>query len=222
MKSLIAILVLFTAGPAAAQTTQRVSGTVRDTSGARIANLTLHFYQKKGKKDFTHLTTVTAANGMWFIDLPPGVWRGAAHSDDILRRGYFCFPGFVWGGGECPPVDPAWPALWGGGEVEWTPICGNPGPIVLTIVPTRPELSTEKPGTTQAGVKVSFETTTQAMTTVRQWRIEKSTDLLTWEPLQTVALSGTSPVIVPDPAGATTPSCFYRAVQVEDIVPSGP
>ena len=224
MKTLIAILVLFVAGAAtAAETIRRLSGIVNDTSGARIANLTLHFYQKNGKT-FNHLSTVTAANGVWSIELPPGVWRGAANSDDILKRGYFCFPGFVWcgdGGGACG-VDPGWPPLWGGGEIIWTPIDGNPGIVTITVVPTRPDLTVDKPRTKDAGVKVTFETTTQDMSLVRQWRIEKSTDLLTWKPLQTVALAGSSPVLVPDPAGATTPVCYYRAVQVEDVVSAGP
>jgi hypothetical protein len=223
MKSLIVFLMLFCAAAAGAETTHRLTGFVRDTGGTPIVNLTIHFYQKNGKT-FKHLTAVTGANGLWTVELPPGEWRGAAHTDDILSRGYFCEPGFIWcdtgdciGGGGSD-----WPPLWGGGEIIWDPIAVNPGLVILTIVPTRPELSVEKARTAEAGVKVSFETTTQTMSVVRQWRIEKSADLLTWTPMQTVALSGTSPVIVPDPSSATTPVCYYRAVQVEDLVPSKP
>ena len=64
-----------------------------------------------------------------------------------------------------------------------------------------------------------FETTTSAMTTIRQWSIEKSTDLQSWTPLQTVALSGSSPIIIPDSGSVKAPVCYYRAVQVEDVFP---
>jgi hypothetical protein len=203
-------------GPARAQST-RLNGVIRDTSGKRIADLSLHFYKRNGA-GFDHLTATSAANGTWTIDLPPGEWRGAAHSDDILRRGYFCFPGFVWCGetGELCGGEP-FPPLWGGGVIEWDPVV-NPGLVSVVIVPTRPDLSVEKPRTSTAGVKVSFETTTEPMTTVRQWRIEKSTDLANWTALETVALSGDSPVIVPDPGSTSAPVCYYRAVQVADIV----
>lgn len=221
MKTLIALFILFTAGLTGAGTTRHLTGLVRNVPGSPIANLTIHFYQKNGES-FTHLTATTGVNGRWAIDLPPGVWRGAASTDDILSRGYFCGPGFVWcGDGPCG-VDPGWPPLWGGGEIVWTPIEGDPGEVTLIIVPTRPDLSVEKPKTAQAGVKVTFETTTQQMTLIRQWRIEKSTDLLTWTPMQTVALSGTSPVIVPDPVASTAPACYYRAVQVANLVPPAP
>jgi len=219
MKTLIAFLILFTAGIVRGETTRHLSGMVRNTQGLPIRGLTIHFYQKNGAS-FTHLTAVTALNGRWSIDLPPGEWRGAASTDDLLSRGYFCGPGFVWCDGGCGEVIP-WPPLWGGGEIIWTPVDGDPGQVDLTIVPTRPELSLEKPRTSQAGVKVTFETTAQDMTLIRQWRIEKSTDLQTWTPIQTVALSGTSPVIVPDPASETSAFCFYRAVQVENLVPAG-
>jgi hypothetical protein len=219
MKTLIAFLVLFTAGIVSGETNRHLSGTVRNTQGLPIGGLTIHFYQKNGKS-FTHLTTVTAANGRWAIDLPPGEWRGAANTNDLLSRGYFCGPGFVWCDVNCGDVING-PPLWGGGEIIWTPIIGDPGQVDLTIVPTRPELTAEKPRTAQARVKVSFETTTQDMTLVRQWRIEKSTDLQNWTPMQTVALSGSSPVIVPDPSSVATPVCYYRAVQVENLIPAG-
>jgi hypothetical protein len=216
MKTFVLLLLACLSAAADAQTT-RLSGTVRDNSGKRISDLTLHFYKRNGAA-FDHLTVVTAANGTWSIDLPPGEWRGAANSDDILRRGYFCFPGFIWCGdaGELCGGDP-FPPLWGDGEIIWNPV-GDPGLINVTVIPTRPDLGAEKPRTAAAGVKVSFETTTEPMTTVRQWRIEKSTDLAHWTPMQTVALSGSSPVIVPDPGSATAPVCYYRAVQVADVV----
>ena len=219
MKTPALLLLACLSLPAAAQqqTTTRLSGIIRDNAGKRIAELTIHFYQRSGT-GFNHLTTTTAANGTWTIDLPPGEWRGAAHTDDILSRGYFCEPGFIWCGleGELCGGDP-FPPLWGGGEIVWNPV-RDPGNVVFTVVPTRPDLSVEKPRTAAAGVKVSFETTTQPMTTIRQWRIEKSTDLVAWTPLQTVALSGISPVIVPAPDSVGTPVCYYRAVQVADII----
>jgi len=214
MKTIVLLLSACLATTATAQTT-RLSGTVHDTAGKRIAALTLHFYKHNGAA-FDHLTVTTAANGTWSIDLPPGEWRGAANSDDILRRGYFCFPGFIWCGDSGTACGEPFPPLWGGGELIWNPVV-DPGIINVTVVPTRPDLSAEKPRTAAAGVKVTFETTTEPMTTVRQWRIEKSTDLTRWTPLQTVALSGASPVIVPDPASVSAPVCYYRAVQVDDI-----
>ncbi len=207
-----ALLLVSFAVPAAAQTT--LSGLVRNTSGERIAGLTIHFYKHTGE-GFEHLSVTTAANGTWSIALPAGEWRGAARTDDLLTRGYFCAPGFIWCPEECSGGD--WPDLWGGGLIEWEPI-ELPGLIDVTVVPTRPDLSVEKPRTAAAGVKVSFETTDAAMSVTRQWRIEKSSDLRNWQPLQTVALSGSSPVIVPDPESAQAPVCYYRAVQVEDIV----
>ena len=217
MKTLT-LLLLFTAMlPAAAESTSRLAGTIRNSTGQPIAGLTIHFY-KRNVASFDHVTTSTAADGKWSIELPPGEWRGAAHSDDILKRGYFCFPGFVWcgdAGDQCGVG--GWPGLWGPGFIDWNPVI-DPGLINLTVIPTRPDLASEKPRTADAGVKISFETTAVAMSTIRQWRVEKSTDLLTWQAMQTVALSGASPVIVPDPASVTAAVCYYRAVQVEDII----
>jgi len=223
MKRLIALLLCGAATTAMADT--RLSGIVRNTKGTPIASLDLHFYQREGKK-FNHLKATTGTDGKWSINLPPGEWRGAANTDDLLAQGYFCGPGFMVCG-EPDSIDCGvvgiigWPPLWGGGEIIWTPI-DDPGFVNVTIVPTRPTLTVAKPLTSAAQLEVSFETTTQDMTLVRQWRIEKSTDMFEWTSLQTVALSGTSPVIVPDPASVSTPVCFYRAVQVADIVPASP
>jgi len=208
-----------------------LAGKIRNAQGSPIAGLTIHFYRNNGA-GFDHQTAVTGADGKWQIDLPPGTWRGAAHTDDLLARGYFCYPGFVWRGesgdfgndfgiveGRIDRID--FPPLWGGGLIEWNPVI-DPLRIVASVIPTRPDLSVEHPTSqgTGAGVRVGFETTLLNMTTVRQWRIEKSTDLTTWVPLQTVALSGPSPVVVPDPTSAAVPACYYRAVQVEDLVPT--
>lgn len=221
MKTLSILLLLASLLPAAAENPSRLAGTIHNPAGQPIAGLTIHFY-KRSAAGFDHLTTSTAVDGTWSIELPPGEWRGAAHSDDILKRGYFCFPGFIWcgeAGDQCG--GDVWPPNWGPGIIDWNPVI-DPGNINLTVIPTRPDLAAEKPRTVDAGVKLSFETTTAAMTTIRQWRVEKSTDLLTWQPMQTVALSGASPVIVPDPGSVSAPICYYRAVQVEDIVVPAP
>jgi hypothetical protein len=121
MKRLIALLLCCVASSAAADTT-RLSGIVRNTSGKPIASLDIHFYRRNGD-GFSHLTATTAADGRWTIDLPPGEWRGAAKTDDVISRGYFCEPGFIWCGeaGElCDGVIGDWPPLWGGGEIIWT------------------------------------------------------------------------------------------------------
>jgi len=224
MKTLICLLFCCAATIVGANTA-RLSGIVRNTMGKPIAGLVLHFYHPNGLA-FDHLAATTAKDGRWVIDLPPGEWRGAARTDDVLARGYFCAPGIP----VCIGMDNSiveceagmdWPPLWGGGEILWTTI-SDPRFIDVTLVPTRPTLAVEKPRTAAAGVELSFETTTLDMTLVRRWRIEKSTDLFTWVPMQTVALSGTSPVIVPDPASVSTPVCYYRAVQVEDLAPVGP
>jgi hypothetical protein len=215
MNKLTVFLILGTATMADAGTT-RLAGMVRNTSGQPIEGLTIHFYQRSGPA-FNHLTATTAPSGKWSLELPPGEWRGAAKTDDVLARGYFCVPGFIWCGETGELCDDQWPPLWGGGIIDWNPV-NDPVDVTLILVPTRPDLTVEKPRTTAAGVSVSFETTDQEMTVVRQWRIEKSTDLTTWSEMQTVALSGSSPVIVPDPASASTPVCYYRAVQVEDLV----
>ena len=216
MKLITAVLLLSSPLSMAADT--RFAGRVGNTKGEPVAQLTIHFYRRL-ETGFEHRTAATGADGRWQIDLPEGDWRGAAHSDELLSRGYFCFPGFVWCGDNNELCEDQWPPLWGGGLVEWNPVI-TPGQIFLTVVPTRPELSVEKPRTPESGVRVSFESAAVSMRTIRQWRIEKSIDLQTWTPLRTVALSGDSPVMVPDSAGGGTPVCYYRAVQVEDFVPS--
>ena len=212
MKFLAAGLLLL-CSPLAVSAGTLLAGRVRNTKGQPIAGLTIHLYRSNGAV-YDHETALTGADGKWSVEVPPGEWWGAARPDELLARGYFCLPGFVW----CPecgsfenPVN-----LWGGGVIEWFTVA-DPWNIFLVVVPTRPDLTVENPRTSKAGVKVTFETTTLNMTTIRQWRIEKSTDLITWVPMQTVALSGTSPVLVPDPASAETPQCYYRAVQVEDL-----
>lgn len=175
---------------------------VRNTLGQPIAGLTIHLYRANGT-GYDHKTVLTGPDGKWSVEVPSGEWWGSAHSAELLARGYFCFPGFMLC--QQTPSCGSLGGLWGEGVIEWNPVV-NPGNIVLTVVPTRPDLEVENARTAQAGVKVNFETTSLTMTTIRRWRIEKSTDLSTWVPMQTVALSGTSPVLVPDPPARALPS----------------
>ena len=221
MKFLAAGLLLL-CSPLAVSAGTLLAGRVRNTKGQPITGLTIHLYRSNGA-GYDHETALTGADGKWSVEVPPGEWWGAARPDELLARGYFCAPGFVW----CPELvlceNPG--NVWGGGVIEWFQVevpgewtqVADGGNIFLVVVPTRPDLTVENPRTSKAGVKVTFETTTLNMTTIRQWRIEKSSDLITWVPMQTVALSGTSPVLVPDPASAETPQCYYRAVQVNDL-----
>ena len=193
-------------------------GMVRNTAGQPIAGLTLHFVAGSGPAA-VQLTATTGPDGIWRASLPDLPWRAAPRSAELVARGYFCFPGFVWCPpelGDCTmegqPFDP-----WGPGLIEWNPIIIPGLPIVSIVVPTRPSLAVSRrpAGTTE--VQVAFESTTEPMQLVRQWRIEKSSDMIRWSPLRTVALSGNSPVMVPDPESAGVPQCFYRAVQVDDL-----
>ena len=194
------------------------TGMVRNTAGQPIAGLTLHFVAGSGPAA-VHLTATTGSDGIWRATLPDLPWRAAPRSAELLTRGYFCFPGFVW----CPPelggctqqafpIDP-----WGPGLIEWNPIIIPGLPIISIVVPTRPSLDVSRPPAGTAEIRVAFESTAEPMQIVRQWRIEKSSDMLRWSPLRTVALAGNSPVIVPDAGSAGVPQCFYRAVQVDDL-----
>lgn len=215
-------------------------GIFRDVVGKPLADLEMHCWRPNGAV-WQHRSTRTDNNGVWSIELPVGDWRIAARPDELLARGYFCEPGSVVGSPwtcanaqfdpvtgqfmvvECDPSTfPAVGILWGPGSIEWTP-SPEDAPIILTAVPTRPSLEVIKSPNAGASIQLSFETQqTLPMTVTRQWRVEKSTDLIHWTPLQTVALGQLSPIVVPDSGSITQALCYYRAAMVEDVIAPTP
>jgi hypothetical protein len=214
---------------------QRWAGAFLDVSGVPVGGLDIHFWRPNGVH-WEHRVARTAANGTWAIDLPVGGWRGAARPDELLARGYFCEPGsfLQWsstclsarlipenGLFEVLPCDPlvgTWSEpLWGLGAIEWQQVTleGLENQL-LVAVPTRPLLEVKKRLGEAADVEVSFETqTTLPMQLTRKWRIERSGDLRAWEPMETVELGQVSPLQIQDPASASRPQAFYRAVYIE-------
>jgi hypothetical protein len=112
--------------------------------------------------------------------------------------------------------------LCGPGIVGWIPVDpSQQGQLTLTAVPTTPTLEVIKPPTGTATIQVSFEAQQlQLMTLTRQWRVEKSTDLMHWAPVKTVALGQFSPILINDQDSIGQATCYYRAVMVEDLMPT--
>ncbi len=217
----------------------RYAGVIRDTSGTPLSELNIQFWRPNGTH-WQNRTTITGPDGKWELTLPASSWAIAPRPADLLARGYFCRPGALPGDftgcldavesttnpGEfrivpCPPgsiTNPP-PNLWGDWPIEWQPTPIDIGQINLITVPTRPTLSVTPPTASGTAISIAFDTQAGLpQTLTRQWQIMKSTDLMTWTPIQLVALAGTSPILLTDPERTST--CYYRAVSAPDLIAS--
>jgi hypothetical protein len=198
---------------ATAEETVVIAGTLRNREGEALPHITVRASRRVAAGWHT-LATETGLDGMFLMAVPKDRWVVMADADELVARGYFCVPGFIVGG----PLDDCGMAELPRG-VPPSPLgCGTWGqPIILEAVPSRPELAVSKSPGESAVVHMTYPWTTVQMITVRRYVLEKSTDMVNWEPVSTVSLEGYGRLDVEIPGSHTQPCCVFRAVETTPL-----
>jgi hypothetical protein len=164
-----------------------IKGVVKDYVGTPLPNITVHAYVEFPSES-THRTTKTDVDGKFEIPAPRANWHVQVDEQELLARGYFCFPVGDW--------------LW-----------NQPTVISLVGVPIRPTLlSPSRAKSGEVKLLLTFDVPTEIPQSVfRTYSIETSADCVQWTSLVSTTLV-TSPIEILDTAAAQTPVRFYRAV----------
>ncbi|GHC45599.1 carboxypeptidase-like regulatory domain-containing protein [Roseibacillus persicicus] len=169
---------------------------LRTSSGEALAGITIRATRPAPYE--LEMSTVTDEEGQFSFDLPDGDWVIEADPADILNLGYFCVPGIGIG--------------IGGGLISFP----TTGWFTFVAVPLYPELKQILQGE-QVVLELDFEWMEGLQPSLlRGFRVERSTDLHTWQSLGTVLLLN-PPIRVVDPAGRSEKRAFYRTVATEDF-----
>lgn len=196
------MLLLVATGMAFADEAQvTLSGFVIDDSGVPVDGILIHAQSGTGA-DQMLVSGRTADDGSYALEVPDAsrAWLVVTDERELLERGYFCVPGFVWQGGE--EVDP--------GQVLQIP--------QLTTVPLRPQLSLVRSETGVSCVRLDFDWIDGISPSVlRQFRIERSLDMQTWTQVLTVAL-GCPPMSVFDETQSAKGAGYYRVVPADPVI----
>ena len=133
----------------------------------------------------------TEPSGAISIDLADNEWFVEIDQAELLERGYFCVPG------SC-----------------FSAICQ---PIIIDAVPLTPILGITRSLTGSVSVVAEFDWITGIDPVIyRRFRIERSTDMFTWEPISTVLLSN-PPLRIIDPKANSLKATYYRAIEEESF-----
>lgn len=133
----------------------------------------------------------TEPSGAITLNLADGEWFVEIDQAELLERGYFCVPGSCFSA-ECQP-------------------------IIINAVPLFPILAVNRSLTGTVSVVAEFDWIDGIEPFVyRRFRIERSTDMFTWEPISTVLLSN-PPLRIIDPKGTGAKVVYYRAIEEESF-----
>jgi|GEM_PF-2069653 len=131
----------------------------------------------------------TEPSGAITINLADDEWFIQVDERELLERGYFCVPG------SC--------------------FSANCQPIIIDAVPLIPILAVNRSLTGTVSVVAEFEWITGIDPIFyRRYRIERSTDMFTWEPLSSVLLSN-PPLRIVDSKAGDAKAVYYRAIEEE-------
>ncbi len=186
---LFAVAALFMSGLLTSQAADTVtfSGTIHDTKGNPLGDITLKLEGRVGEESLTRELS-TNEKGEFSITVPNGEWKGVPDEIELLERGYFCFPGFEW-------------REWIG-NVEPEPAPERPGEILrvwdaenvrMVAVPVQPEIRLSD--FDKAGEKVAILAGFVFPDEVRPpefsgtYQIQTSEDMAQWTMVDTVELS---------------------------------
>jgi len=131
----------------------------------------------------------TGPSGAITINLADGEWFVEIDQAELLERGYFCVPGSCFSE-SCQP-------------------------IIINAVPLTPILAVNRSLTGTVSVVAEFDWITGIDPFIyRRFRIERSTDMSTWEPISSVLLSN-PPLRIVDPKATGAKAVYYRAIEEE-------
>ena len=134
----------------------------------------------------------TESTGALTLNLADGEWFVEVDQIELLERGYFCVPG------SC--------------------LSPNCQPTIIDAVPLTPILAVNRSVTGSVSVVAEFDWITGIEPFIyRRYRIERSTDMTTWEPISTVLLSNPPLRIIDPKANSSTKAVYYRAIEEEQF-----
>ncbi len=150
--------------------------------------------------------TSSDSSGFYEFKLPRGDWVIEVNPDELIARGYFCYPSFSIcgsgsGSGNCQVAFPV-------GAIIGT----NISLPSLSIIPLSPTLSSPQLGPNGVvNFNLRFDTGILPLKTIRIYHVERSDDFLSWSPISTNQLI-TSPIQITDTSVVQNRQRFYRAV----------
>ncbi|MDA0812931.1 MAG: hypothetical protein O3C21_11165 [Verrucomicrobia bacterium] len=167
-------------------------GVVRDNSGEAVGDVLMHIAGGEG----VNLETRTLADGSYVVEVPDGdvQWTLAVDERELLERGYFCLPDFAWQPGD-PGIIP-----------------------ILTAVPLQPKLNLTRTSDGIACLQLSFDWADGLQPSIlRQYRIERTTDMVNWEEVVTLALA-CPPMMLFDETVKRERQSVYRTVATDPVI----
>ena len=168
-----------------------LTGVVKDISDQPVSGILINFTSGDDSA-----STRSGEDGSYSVDVENTgeAWTISLDEAELIALGYFCFPDFVWNP-EIEPIDP----------VVIIP--------ELTTVPLRPELTMERSTDGVSCVRLNFDWVDELVPTVlREYRIERSTDMNEWTEVMTVSLA-CPPIEFFDETVGDEEVCHYRAVE---------
>jgi hypothetical protein len=193
---LISAIMLYFLSPtllAAPQVT--IEGSIVNHKGQPFAGVSIHASCIIGafiENGETNLTVRSDANGKFSFTGPSGIWLIRVDPDELLIRGYACFPDYS------------------------QPVFMDVQLQTFEVIPTRPQFSTPQFVERKLRHTVTFDTTALApIATIRTYDLQWSTDHEHWKTFASVSLLN-SPLEIEDPDIGPARK-FYRAVLVEKV-----
>jgi hypothetical protein len=188
------IFILFTlvvVHPTNAPETFTVSGLIRDHKGRIFPDVTVHaIAQIDG--EYLHEQTRSDQQGAFKFDLPRGDWLIRVDPDELIIRGFSCFPDSRVG------------------------LVTNVVLEAFQVIPTRPMFLPPQRVDGKIHTKITFDTTDVGpVQNIRTYSIQSSPDTTQWKEITSVSLLS-SPTDIIDPEADPSATKFYRAVLLEE------
>jgi hypothetical protein len=175
---------------AAEPSTITIGGTIVNHKGHVFTNVTVYGIGTIESRAAI-LNTKSDIQGKWQLNVPPGNWLIRVDPDELIVRGYSCFPDWN----------------------EW--VFRSVTNIVFEVIPTRPIFGVPK--LVEEGLRhtITFDTTTVApVENVRTYNVQQTIDQIRWTTIASISLTN-SPIEITDPE-AMVKMKFYRAVLVNE------
>lgn len=165
------------------------SHTFQDRSGAPLPEILIHATPMPGNTA-GKVEKRTDSLGQISMTLADGEWFILVDEQELLERGFFCVPGSCFSA-DCRPT-------------------------IILAVPLQPILTLERSVAGTVSVVANFDWIAGIDPFIyRRYRIERSTDFFTWEPISSMLLSD-PPIRLIDSKASGHKAVFYRAIE-EDL-----
>jgi hypothetical protein len=163
-----------------------IGGTIVNHKGKVFTNVTVYGIGTIESRA-TVVKTKSDVQGNWQLNVPAGLWLIRVDPDELIIRGYSCFP-------------------------DWSqPVFQSVTNILFEVIPTRPVFGVPKSVDGAMEHTVTFDTTTLGpVENIRSYDVQQCTDQTNWTKITSISLTN-SPIKFRDPE-AKLQTKLYRAV----------